>query len=299
MISRKLLSCLIWLGLASWLSLGPAGTEEKVPAFFPDIAEWSKPAKPTVYRADNLFEYINGAAESYLSYDFRKLYTQTYENRQKQNVTIDIYEHGSPRNAFGIYSQERPLNGEFLAIGSQGCRDTGMLNFIKGNYFVKLSGVGLDINEPKIFQQFATETVKRLPGVAALPQELAVFPDKGKVAHSEQYQAKNFLGHEFLHSVFLTEYNLAGKKVAVFLFAPEKVAEAETMLSDYQKFATSKGQTPKTENGLVRFIDPYYQSRGMLNLKREGNFLLGFFGDSPSDAESLLTEMVKSLGKIH
>ena len=52
---------------------------------FPDIAGMYKTGLPNTYIPENLYEYINGAAESYLAYGFQELFVQIYENDQKQS----------------------------------------------------------------------------------------------------------------------------------------------------------------------------------------------------------------------
>jgi len=37
---------------------------------FPDIASWSKTVTPEQYKPENLWDFIDGAAEIYLSYGF-------------------------------------------------------------------------------------------------------------------------------------------------------------------------------------------------------------------------------------
>ena len=67
----------IWIGLAVSLFLlyGPVFSQEEsggdsLAALLPEIDAWSLTEDPAVYYPETLFEYINGAAEIYLSYDF-------------------------------------------------------------------------------------------------------------------------------------------------------------------------------------------------------------------------------------
>ena len=53
--------------------LHAGGTD--IAGIFPGFEDWTKKGKPDLYTPDNLFEYINGAAEVFLSYDFVKLAT--------------------------------------------------------------------------------------------------------------------------------------------------------------------------------------------------------------------------------
>jgi len=49
------------------------------------------------FRPDNLFEYINGAAEAYLSYDFKGLIVADFgADASKATLTVEIYDMGIP-----------------------------------------------------------------------------------------------------------------------------------------------------------------------------------------------------------
>jgi len=98
----------------------PAAATSKTDAFFPDMTGWKKTEGPTSYAPDSLYQYINGAAEVYLSYDFRELTVVTYENANEDSITIEIYRHATPNDGFGIYSQEKPRSGSYLKIGAEG-----------------------------------------------------------------------------------------------------------------------------------------------------------------------------------
>lgn len=76
-----------------------------------EIEGWAIVGKIAVYSPKTLADYIGDAAELYLNYDFRELTVAEYRNADSATVVVEIYRHGSPRSAFGIYSQERPAKG--------------------------------------------------------------------------------------------------------------------------------------------------------------------------------------------
>ncbi|MFQ6115583.1 MAG: DUF6599 family protein, partial [bacterium] len=55
---------------------------------------WSWEDSPMHYYRDNLFEYINGAAELYLAYGFKELVSVIYllEKRDEESIVVDIYD---------------------------------------------------------------------------------------------------------------------------------------------------------------------------------------------------------------
>ena len=95
----------------------PAETESFIS---PKVNGFALKSKPAYYSPDNLYEYINGAADLYLNFHFKKLSVFEYRNKKKGSITVDIYEHKDINNGFGIYCSEKPSDGPFLKIGTEG-----------------------------------------------------------------------------------------------------------------------------------------------------------------------------------
>ncbi|MCK7474918.1 MAG: hypothetical protein MZV49_18420 [Rhodopseudomonas palustris] len=74
----------------------------------PGFAEgWVMKEKIDTYTEKDLYKYINGEAELYYPYGFKALATTVYvrTDNPETGIVADIYEMGSPIDAFGIYSQ--------------------------------------------------------------------------------------------------------------------------------------------------------------------------------------------------
>ena len=106
---------------------------------FPEVSGWKQSGEIQTFTPQTLYEYINGAADLYLMYDFEELKVAEYLNEKKASVTVDVYRHKTPTHAFGIYSQERLPNANFLDIGAQGYIEQNILNFLIGPYYVKIN----------------------------------------------------------------------------------------------------------------------------------------------------------------
>jgi len=96
---------------------------------FPEIPGWKQSGEIETYSPQTLFEYINGAADLFLAYDFEELMIVEYQNDRKATLTVDVYRHRIPLLAFGIFSQERLQSATILDIGVQGYREKEFLNF--------------------------------------------------------------------------------------------------------------------------------------------------------------------------
>ena len=125
---------------------------------FPEVTGWRQSGEIQTFVPKTLFEYINGGADLYLSYDFQELKVAEYSNEKKASVTIEVYRHKTPIHAFGIYSQERLSDANFLDIGSQGYIEANVLNFVAGPYYVKINSFNTGPDDREILIAFAKKS---------------------------------------------------------------------------------------------------------------------------------------------
>jgi len=238
---------------------------------FPEVEGWSVNKSDKVYNPDNLWDLINGAADAYLSYDFQKLHTAEYSNDKGQTVKVYAFRHSTPINTFGIYSQERNTDYEFLDIGAEGFKSPGALYFIKGPYYIQLSTNDKPLNDK--LENLAREIDSAIEEKATLPETLEFLPEKGKVKFSEKYIANDFLGYSYLHSAFIADYNFNDKDFQIFIMVPENKSEANAMLTKF----LDKEEYPKDKRkGNTFKVDAKYL--GSILFYQSGKYLCGIKG---------------------
>jgi hypothetical protein len=283
---------LLVASIACGSGAGARDPQESVAELFPDIEGWEKDGPPALYTPETLFDYIDGGADLYLAYAFEELASQSYDSGEDKSITIDIYRHGTPADGFGIYSQEKSSESDFLPIGAQGYHDKGVLNFFKGRYYVKMMAFGMGDGEIHVLMSLAETIAGKLDGEAAVPTLVHCFPEKNKIANSERYIAKDFLGHSFLHSAFVVDYRLGegdrGAKCQAFIIEAADEAGAQAMIKKYLEHAEGGAAGVGDNKGIFRLVDPYYRSSGTLNLKSQGRYIWGLFGDDPAFYEFYL-----------
>ncbi|MCG2812539.1 MAG: hypothetical protein L6428_13980, partial [Candidatus Aminicenantes bacterium] len=233
-----------------------------------------------------------GAAENFLGYDFEQLAVQNDENGQKQTMIAEIYFHGRPENAFGIYSSEKPLAGDYFTVGSQGYAEAGVLNFICDAYYVKLNSFDLGPQSKAVLTALAEKLAAAIGGKNLLPEMLAAFPAPGKIPHAERYILHNFLGHDFLHSAFVADYEQQGVKFQLFIIRAGSEEDAGTMLQKYAAL-DRENPAPVVKPGELAIRDPY---NGPIRLFWRGAFIWGLVGPTAA-ADALLETMAEKLPK--
>jgi hypothetical protein len=271
MKKRYLIVCLLFVSLVAGVSRPVRVSSSDWKTFiFPEVAGWKRSVEIQTFSPKTLFEYIDGAADLYLTYEFEELKVAEYQNEKKASVTVDVYLHKTPIHAFGIYSQERLPNANFISVGGQGYIENNVLNFLTGPYYVKISSYNTGAEDREILLTFAKRAAESLGEKGSLPSVLSSFPEEGKKKNSEKFITKNFLGYSFLHSAFITDYEVSGKKFKLFVIEGVNQKDCRDMV---QKYLQQTGNTKKNiVQGFYTISDPYH---GEIEFYWKGKFICG------------------------
>jgi hypothetical protein len=106
------------------------------------IGEWVASGEDGVYDRETLYDYMNGGAEVYLSYDFREVWVRRFVGPDAEEIALDIYDMGSPPEAFGVFSTS--VEDPEVGIGQASEFGAGLLKFWKGRYFVSVVNMGVN-----------------------------------------------------------------------------------------------------------------------------------------------------------
>ena len=150
-----------------------------------EVNGWKLAPEGESFDAENLYKYIDGASELYISYGFKSLQTRRYFKEGQPEITVDLFDMGSPGNAFGIFahSQENPGGG----IGQDSEYLDGLLRFRQGSYYASLL-CGPETPEARdALMELGKLLAGRLPPGAARPALLSLLPEEGLVASSIRY----------------------------------------------------------------------------------------------------------------
>ena len=112
------------------------------------------------FNADNLYEKIDGRAESFLQYGVKGMaYTFYHPAGDASNeIQLYIFEMPDALKALGKYGSEKPDEATTAAIGDQGYTSAGSTLFYAGKYYTQIVSTQ---DDPK-FAAFALELAKRV-----------------------------------------------------------------------------------------------------------------------------------------
>jgi hypothetical protein len=286
--SFRLLFFLSWA--LGWTIFAGATMVEGKTLAFPEMSGWKQDGKTQLFSPKTLYEYINGAADLYLSYEFQDLNVAEYKGEKKAGVTVEVYRHKDPTQAFGIYSQERLANARFLEIGAQGYHEPNVLNFLTGPYYVKINGFNTGEDDEKVLMPFAKKVEEVLGEKNSLPRILSSFPQEGKKKNSEKFISKNFLGYSFFHSGYTADYEVSGKKFKILVIEGKDQGDCRAMMEKYLKQTGNEGQKPS--EGSYRMKDVYH---GEVDLFWKGKSIWGIVDLKDSDLRSKYLRAIEGL----
>ncbi len=245
---------------------------------FPELKGYKINTDFQVFGPDNLWDFINGAAENYLSYGFEDLHVAEYK-KGKNIIKMEIYRHSDHIMAFGIYSTERSPSFKFMKLGSQGYTADGSINFFKGNYYVKIRTYSSSEKTLQAEQTLAVRVAGMLDGSTDMPTELLLFPAAGKKVNEEMYINESVLGHKFLNRAFKADYESGPDNFSVFIFDCKSPEETWNLAKAY----LSSTGTEALESGSGKYVlaDGY---NGTIFLAWKDNSLVAISGLSKDQA---------------
>jgi hypothetical protein len=260
---KKACALIIFMGgvfFASALDAQKAGTSS-LASLLPQPPGWEFAEAVRPYNPQTLFEYIDGAAEAYLSYDFKELVVAQYRRvMTKVTLTAEIYDMGTNHNAFGIYSAERYPENRFLPLGVQGYIEQESLNFFAGRFYVKLMCFEGAEKTEDFLKLIAEGIAGKVKEKGSFPALLQVFPQEGRIANSERFMLRNFMGFKFLNGGYTASYGFKDQEFNCFLIEAESAEAAEAMMKQYMDNFTKSGQALEGISSGMHFKNSYLKN---------------------------------------
>lgn len=244
------------------------------------------------YNQDNLFDYINGGAELYLSYGFQGLINRIYQREDQPDIIVDVFDMGTSSNAFGIFSHGCEQVSREVGQGSQ--YTVGLLQFWKNHYYISLLASPETPQSKETVYRIARFIEKRIKKEGALPAILEHLPEEHLLPATIRY----FKHHAWqnTHYFITTEniFNITGNTEAVLakyqglgilmLVKYPLEAEANASLNNFIKNLTPEDPV----NKIVQIEDGTW-----IGGRLSGNLLIMVFDAPNEDAIHKLLHSIK------
>ncbi len=259
-------------------------SEKSMRQFVPsEIYGWKAQGEVEIYDRETIFDYIDGAGEIYLSYAFRKLMVFRFLKAPDPTIFVELFDMGSPEEAFGVFSHAR--EGEELGIGQGSEYIGGVLCFWKGSLFVCIFSERETPATKKAVFDLGGKIAEKIKVTGAEPKLLGLLPDEGLVDRGVRY----FHLHTSLnHHYFVASENILklGPQTEAVLarYQPE---ESYLLCVRYQ----SQKQAQEALDSFLSAYIPEERESGIAQIenekwvgaKSEGAFVVVVF-DAPTEA---------------
>jgi len=141
------------------------------------VMGWRLSSDSRTYENTSIYDYINGAGEVYLSFDFKRVLVATYLKDSAPDLTVEIFDMGSSEGAYGVFSYAR--QSEESGIGQGYEYNGGLLCFWKDRYFVCVLSESSTEETSSAVQALARYTESRIPVLGRKPELVELLPLDG------------------------------------------------------------------------------------------------------------------------
>ena len=255
------------------------------------VAGWQQDGPRRSYKADNLFDYMNGNAEGYLIYGFTQLNGVTCK-KGAQKLLVDVFEMAGDESAYGVFCANRDPGATLESIGMAGQLLARKIIFAKDKYYVDVSAES-EGDLTAAMREFAAALAARIPGKSAPPEVVSWFPKEKLDATSLRLVPQSVLGLRILGRGYVGQYE-NGKAFLVGEASPDAARGV------MEKLRARFGETQPVQlaDEAFRATDRYL---GRMLVFRKGRYVGGFAAnrDAPpgDDIAAALASQIKNPGQ--
>jgi len=243
------------------------------------IMNWKAKDKDEIYNRETLYDYLNGGAELYLTYDFKQVIVRRFIGLDQDEIVLDIYDMSSSTEAFGIFSIE--FEEEDVGIGQGSEYGSGLLRFWKERFFVSIITMGDEqTTKPAILElgravAAAIDTTGPEPALLKFLPEKKLQKDRIRYLHSyiplnnHYYIAsENILNLDQKTDCVFAEYRVNNEDSAYLLLiqyenelqakkahaAFLKIYMPEALETEFAQMENQKWTMAKTQQNMVKIV---------------------------------------------
>lgn len=99
---------------------------------------WKAAGRPRTFIEKDLFNHIDGGAELFLEFGFRKLTVQTYASGETE-IDYELYEMSEAASALGIYLMNAGRETPWTEIPARNSSEEAQIVAIKGPFYLKVN----------------------------------------------------------------------------------------------------------------------------------------------------------------
>ena len=236
-----------------------------IEAFIPLPPNLRPLTAPEMFDSGNLSDKINGKAELYLSAGFTGLDSQRYRDEVASDLWIEafVYDMGSGRNAFAVFSAQRRENADSLDFTQYAYRSPNAVFLVHGQYYIELIASQASGEMIQAMELLAVTFMRNTQTETITLTEQDLFPKQDLIADSIALIAADAFGYEQLDQVYTAEYRLNEESIMAYLSRRRAPHDAQELAVSYGKFLLNFGgkkiaqQLPIKNAQMIEILDTY------------------------------------------
>ena len=223
---------------------------------------------------EDLSDKINGKAELYLSAGFVRLVSQRFAIEDEPSAWMEafVYDMGSPRGSYAVYSLQKRFEAKELELGDYGYGTENSLYFVHGPYYLEIVSSVAQERMAELMLSFGRNFISKTTVESNELNEMALFPEKNLNRENISLIPSNGFGFEQFDSIFTAQYGVGDTELTAFLSRRKSQAEAARLVESYTSFLLKFGGTELKSNlnipgaKLVEIMDTFelFFSRGSI-----------------------------------
>ena len=206
-----------------------------------EINGWKTAEEDKLYDQKTIFDYIDGAGEIYRAYGFNILLVRGYTKEGQPNIHVDLFEMGSSKNAYGVFSHDQ--EGEDIGIGQGSTYKDGLLSFWKDHFFVSLFSEEETGEAKSALVALAQKVASSIKKTGEKPQIISLLPLENLVENRIHY----FFNHLILN------YHFYVADSNIFLLDPQVEASLAQYMDNDESYHLLLVHYPEEKIASVAF----------------------------------------------
>ena len=164
-----------------------------------EIGEWKAvEEEDATYNRATLYDYMNGGAEVYLSFDYWRVCTRKFVGPDDGEIALDVYDMGSSAEAYGVFSVS--IEDPEVGFGQGSEFGAGLLKFWKDKFFVSVVNLGIDEAADQMLLEIGRAVDAAIAKTGPEPEMLRLLPRNGLNDRQSSYFHSNvILSNRFFH----------------------------------------------------------------------------------------------------
>ncbi len=240
-----------------------------------ELSGWVHSRVPSTYEGKTLYRDRPTSPDLYYTYGFERQAEVEYETPQfgsKPLILLEIFDMGTPENAFGIYNFHTYPKMKFEWVGSKAMLSGNYLRFSKGRYFIEIEGYEIATGIREGMVALAKNIAAQIKDPPSEPQILALLPNSNKVNGSVKLFRSNWALRQIYTTLPVNVPQLTDTPLGIS--ARYRDTKSKNWMDAQIVFIIRFTDTPAAESAYTLYRDSVMKETGSFEVGASGALLI-------------------------